>query len=213
MAISLEQTETGSRMNHNISSSNSSDPEKTASGSSSSPANDDNESTYSDPLSPLEHALTPDLETPAEHAAREPISYTHTRTSISSAASRPPDFEVVFEPGDPEDPKNWSVWRKGWTLFVVSWSTWVVVLNSSSFTSTIPGLMRDFNVTNQALVTLGLTTYLFGLAAGSLIVAPMSELYGRRLVYISCLLMFVLLMIPTALATSLPQFLVIRFLW
>ncbi len=32
----------------------------------------------SDPLSPLEHALTPDLETDAEHLARPELTYTKT---------------------------------------------------------------------------------------------------------------------------------------
>src|SRR6187402_3615968 len=56
----------------------------------------------SDPYEALERALTPDLETEAEHAAREPISHTRTGTSIGSTASRPPDFEVVFEEDDSE---------------------------------------------------------------------------------------------------------------
>ncbi len=32
---------------------------------------------------------------------------TRTRTSIASAASRPPDFEVTFDADDPENPRNW----------------------------------------------------------------------------------------------------------
>ncbi|UZP42417.1 hypothetical protein NXS19_010233 [Fusarium pseudograminearum] len=53
---------------------------------------------------PLEHALTPDLETEAEREAREPITYTQTGTSVTSNASRPADFEVFFQDGDPENP-------------------------------------------------------------------------------------------------------------
>ncbi|KAL0939592.1 MFS transporter [Colletotrichum truncatum] len=167
-------------------------------------------STDTDPLEPLSHALTPDLETEAEHAAREPITYMRTGTSVGSTASRPPDFEVTFEPGDPENPKNWPLWYRGWTIFVVSFSTWVIVLYSTSYTASIPGLVEEYHSTT-VIATLGVTTYLLGLAAGSLIVAPMSELYGRQPVYIVCFIISSLLIIPCGLAKSLTTLIVVRF--
>ncbi|KAJ5005453.1 hypothetical protein K4K48_007205 [Colletotrichum sp. SAR 10_66] len=167
-------------------------------------------STDTDPLEPLSHALTPDLETEIEHAAREPITYTRTGTSIGSTASRPPDFEVTFEPGDPENPKNWPLWYRAWTIFVVSFSTWVIVLYSTSYTASIPGLVIEYE-SSQVIATLGVTTYLLGLAAGSLIVAPMSELYGRQYVYVVCFIISALLIIPCGLAKSLTTLIVVRF--
>jgi hypothetical protein len=164
----------------------------------------------SDPYEALERALTPDLETEAEHTAREPISHTRTGTSIGSNASRPPDFEVIFDTDDPENPKNWPLWYRGWIIFVVSFSTWVIVLYSTSYTASIPGLMEEFN-TSAPIATLGVTTYLLGLAVGSLIVAPMSELYGRQPVYVLCLICSTLLIIPCGLATSLAEIIVVRF--
>jgi len=165
----------------------------------------------SDPFEALERALTPDQETEAERAAREPVSRTRTGTSVGSAASRPPEFEVSYEPDDPEDPKNWPVAYRAWVIFCVSFSTWVVVLYSTSYTASIPGLMAEYHVTSEPVVTLGVTTYLFGLAIGSLVVAPMSELYGRRPVYILCMTIFVVMIIPCGLATSLAEILVVRF--
>lgn len=170
---------------------------------------DDNEGpyTYGDlerGLSADHHASDPDL------AARNVLTHIRTGTSICSAASRPPDYEVVFEPGDPEDPRNWPVWYRGWTLAVLSYSNWVVVLYSTSYTASIPGLTREFGVTTP-IATLGLTTYLLGLAVGSLIVAPLSELYGRQSVYLGCMAAAVLLVIPCGLAKSLTEMIVIRF--
>jgi hypothetical protein len=164
----------------------------------------------SDPFEALERALTPDLETEAEHAAREPITYSRTGTSVGSAASRPPDFEVIFELGDPENPKNWPLWYRAWTIFVLSFSTWIVVLYSTSYTASIPGLVTEFGV-SMPVATLGVTTYLVGLAAGSLIVAPMSELYGRQKVYLACMVLSTLLIIPCGLADSLVSIIVVRF--
>ncbi|PHH73152.1 hypothetical protein CDD82_5626 [Ophiocordyceps australis] len=158
----------------------------------------------------LERAATLDCETAAERHTREPISYTRTRTSIASVASRPPDFELILEHNDAENPKNWPFWYRCWCIAVISFATWVATLYSTSFTASTPGLVVDFNSTST-VVTLGMTTYLFGLAAGSLFVAPLSEIYGRRIVYLVCLAIWALLIVPCGLARSLTTIIVVRF--
>lgn len=162
----------------------------------------------SDPYEAHERvSTTPGVGTEAERA----VSHAWTGTSIASNASRHPDFEVTFDPDDPLNPQNWSLLYRGWVIFSVSICCWVVVLYSTSYTASMPGLMEEFNVSNPTVVTLGLTTYLLGLAVGSLVAAPMSELYGRRPVYLVCLVVFTLLVIPCCLATSLAEILVVRF--
>ncbi|RDW84953.1 putative benomyl resistance protein-1 [Coleophoma cylindrospora] len=163
------------------------------------------DSINSDPLSALERALTPDLRTDAE------LTYTRTGTSFATNASRPPDFEVDFAADDPDDPRNFPFWYKGIIIAAVSFATWTVVLYSTSYTSSMPGMMEEFGVTSEPVATLGVTMYLTGLAAGSLILAPLSEIYGRRPIYIGSLLIFCLLVLPCALATSLAEILVVRF--
>ncbi|ODA83437.1 hypothetical protein RJ55_01951 [Drechmeria coniospora] len=158
----------------------------------------------------LAYAVTPDVETEAEREAREPITYTRTGTSVTSVASRPPDFEVMFDDDDVENPRNWSFGYRCWCVAVVSLATWVATMYSTSYTSSTPGLMSEF-ASSTTTVTLGMTTYLLGLAAGSLVVAPMSEVYGRRPVYIVCLILWALLIIPCGLARSLTTIIVTRF--
>ena len=72
--------------------------------------------------------------------------------------------------------------------------------------------MEDLHISSKPVVTLGVTTYLFGLALGSVILAPISEIYGRKPVYICSMSLFIILLIPCGLATSLPEVLVVRFL-
>ncbi|KAK4143067.1 major facilitator superfamily domain-containing protein [Dichotomopilus funicola] len=184
-----------------------------------------------DPLSPLENALArplsypeieqlppDDLDDDDDEDDRDgagnnnALDLARTRTSITSAASRPPDYEVTIEADDPENPKNWPLWYRAYTVLSVSYATWVVVLYSTSYTATIPGVMAEFGITSRPLATLGLTTYLLGLAAGSVVVAPMSELYGRRIVYMVCLGVFTVLIIPCGLANSLASLIVVRFI-
>ncbi|KAK6593818.1 major facilitator superfamily transporter [Botrytis cinerea] len=169
------------------------------------------DSINSDPLAPLEQALTPNLETVAEQLAHAQLSYTRTGTSYATTGSRNPSFEVDFEDNDPDDPRNWPLWYRSYTIFAVSFATWSTVLYSSSYTSSMPGMMKEFSVTSEPLATLGVTTYLLGLATGSLVLAPLSEIWGRRPVYIGSLAFFSLMVLPCALATSLGEVLGVRF--
>jgi multidrug resistance protein len=180
------------------------------------PADDDRSSlctNNTDPLSPLANALSrPDHNADyQEHVSR--VRTGATNTTAASAWSRPPDFEVTFSSSGPDkaNPRDWSGWYQGWVIVAVSYSTWVVVLYSTSYTATLPGLMAEFGETDPTIVTLGVTTYLLGLACGSLVVAPMSELFGRRPVYLVCLSISAVLVLPCALATSLGSIIAVRF--
>jgi len=165
-------------------------------------------SDHSDPLSPLERAFTtPDVRTEGER-----LGQSKSGVSAMSNGSRPADFEVDFTTRDPDDPKNWPMWRKSITIAFVSFATWTVVLYSTSYTSSLPGMMLEFNVSSQPIATLGITSYLVGLAVGSLVLAPLSEIYGRRIVYISSFLFFCIMILPCALATSLAEVIIVRFL-
>jgi MFS family permease len=71
--------------------------------------------------------------------------------------------------------------------------------------------MDEFDIENSVVATLGVTTYLLGLATGSLVVAPLSELYGRKPVYLICMIIFTLLIIPCCVASSLAEIIVVRY--
>lgn len=171
--------------------------------------NNTNNTNNSDPLEPLENALTTDLHIEAEQMHQPYL--TRTGTSIGTTGSRLPDFEVDFVENDPENPKNWPLWYRGMIIGFMSFSTWTTVLYSTSYTSGMPGMMAEFHQNNEPIVTLGVTTYLVGLACGSLILAPFSELFGRRPVYLFSMLIFGLLILPCALAKNLPSIIVVRF--
>lgn len=72
-------------------------------------------------------------------------------------------------------------------------------------------MMEEFGITSKTTVTLGMTTYMLGLATGPLILAPMSELYGRRPVYLISLFLFFVFTLPACLAKNFATVLVVRF--
>lgn len=165
-------------------------------------------SSHNDAFDDPEKALTPHISRASLPVAKPTLTTVTTKTSV---LTQDPTFEVDFAEGDPDDPRNWSLWYKGFVLFSVSFGTLVVVLYSTSYTAAIPAMQEQFHISSEAVTTLGVTTYLLGLAIGSLILAPISETYGRKPVYVISMFFFVVLVIPCALATSMSEIIVVRF--
>lgn len=130
-------------------------------------------------------------------------------TTVTTNMTTDPRFEVDLDETD--NPQDWSMLRKSIVIFFMSFSTLVVVMYSTSYTSGIPGMMGTFHVASKTVLVLGVTTYLAGLALGSIILAPLSEMYGRRPVYLIAVLMFCVLIVPCALAQNLATILAVRF--
>ena len=133
-----------------------------------------------------------------------------TFTGKSTATTSDPVFEVDFEDDERGNPQNWPLWYKGIVLFTMSYGTTCVVLFSTSYTSAIPGMQKQFGISDSEGI-LGVTTYLIGMATGSVILAPLSEMYGRRPIYIVALGLFLLFVLPCALAENIETILVTRF--
>ena len=72
-------------------------------------------------------------------------------------------------------------------------------------------MKREFGIESPTIITLGMTTYMMGLATGPLVLAPMSELYGRRPVYLISLFLFLVFLLPACLAKNFATVLVVRF--
>ena len=84
-------------------------------------------------------------------------------------------------------------------------------MNSTAYISGAAGMMAEFGIERRTTVILGMTTYLLGLACGPLLLAPLSELYGRRPVYIVSLALYFVFVIPACVATNFATILVSRF--
>lgn len=178
-------------------------------------ASDDSDEDYdvtmapinTNPLFPLERAFShPSIHEVAVHEAtmtnRPNLHKTVTAATSGTTGSRMPEYEVDFEEDDALNPRNWSLWYKSWVVGGLSFATLSVVFFSTSYTSGIPGMLIDFNEDSSTVATVGVTTYLLGMACGSLVLAPLSEIYGRRPVYIGGMFMYTCLIIPCACESS-----------
>lgn len=73
-------------------------------------------------------------------------------------------------------------------------------------------IMQHFGTMDKTLGTLVTTIYLLGYAFGTLVIAPLSELYGRAIVFRSCTLLFAVFNVTCEVANSFGFLVVCRLL-
>ena len=138
-------------------------------------------------------------------------------------------------PGDPQNPLNWSRNKKIGSAAVVSLITILTYdlypkmdilnqqirltlseiispLGSSMFAPGVSQVMDEFNSTNLELGSFVVSVYLLGYAFGPLVLAPLSETYGRRIIYNVNNLLFVVFNVACAVAPNLGALIVFRLL-
>jgi MFS family permease len=88
---------------------------------------------------------------------------------------------VAFAPDDPGNPKNWSKAYKWYITLVVAMTCFVVAFASSVITADIAGVVKEFDVSEEvALVSI--SVFVVGFGVGPMVFAPLSEVYGRRII-------------------------------
>ncbi|KAM5350585.1 hypothetical protein ACJ41O_007090 [Fusarium nematophilum] len=113
---------------------------------------------------------------------------------------------------DPQNPYNFATWRKVLNCALVSALTFVTPLASSMFAPGVPELMVEFGSRSSELASFCVSVYVLGFAAGPMIFAPLSELYGRLMIYHFCNAGFIVFVIACAKAPSLSSLIAFRFL-
>ncbi|CAI7676252.1 unnamed protein product [Penicillium pancosmium] len=92
-------------------------------------------------------------------------------------------YVVQWMPRDFRNPLQLSSGMKWSITLVAALETLVVALVSSAYTGGIVQIEEQFLVTTE-IATLGVSLYVLGFALGPLIWAPMSEMFGRQVVFI-----------------------------
>ncbi|KAK8251252.1 major facilitator superfamily domain-containing protein [Phyllosticta capitalensis] len=115
-------------------------------------------------------------------------------------------------PNDPANPMNWPKSRKWLMISVVSALTFLIPLGSSMFAPGVPELMEEFGSNSEVLAGFVVSIYVLGFAFGPLIIAPLSEMYGRLPLYHVCSVLFIVFMVACALSKNLAMLIVFRFL-
>ncbi|EDU45324.1 AraJ Arabinose efflux permease [Pyrenophora tritici-repentis] len=136
-----------------------------------------------------------------------------TLSSDSPAgAEQDPNIVDWDGPDDPKNPQNWSSRKKWGIIWTIGAITLITSIGSSFFAPGVPQVMRAFHETSLTISAFVVSVYLLGFATGPLVVAPMSELYGRRLIYNVSNVLFVIFSIACAASTSMGMLIAFRFL-
>lgn len=115
-----------------------------------------------------------------DHAVITPAVLDH-RYQGSGTAQDP--YLVEFIPHDPRNPMGFSPLKKWAITIVMAIATLAVAFASSAYSGGIRELMIEFHA-SQELATLGISLFVLGFAIGPLLWAPLSELYGRQILFI-----------------------------
>ncbi|KAK7932528.1 hypothetical protein PG985_003240 [Apiospora marii] len=116
------------------------------------------------------------------------------------------------EDADPTNPMSWSS-RKKWTnILTISVISFLVPLVSSMLAPAVQSVMLDFGTDSPRFATFVVSIFVLGFACGPLILAPLSELYGRVVVYHVTNILFCAFTVGCALARGPAMLLAFRFL-
>lgn len=114
---------------------------------------------------------------------------------------------------DPENPMNWSLFKRSFVTFEICLLTTSVYIGSSIYSAGTRDVVQVFGVSTVA-ATLGLCLFVGGYGLGPMLWSPMSEIpaIGRNPIYLGTLVVFVALQPGAAMATNFGMLLAFRFL-
>ena len=119
-------------------------------------------------------------------------------------------YVIDYLQNDYQDAMSFSAKRKWATAVLQSMSTLAVTFASSAYASGIEGVKRDFDVSGE-VATLGLSLFVLGFALGPLIWAPLSELYGRKSIYVISFMACTAFSVAATCSPNIQSLLVLRF--
>ncbi|KAI5860547.1 MFS general substrate transporter [Durotheca rogersii] len=91
-------------------------------------------------------------------------------------------FVVDFLPNDPKDPMTFSKPKKWGITALQAIAVLAVAFVSTAYSGGIGEIIREFQVDTQIAI-LGVSLFVLGFALGPLMWAPLSELYGRQILF------------------------------
>ncbi|KLO99477.1 multidrug resistant protein [Fusarium fujikuroi] len=140
-------------------------------------------------------------------AQEKPLSTTGTMVDEPQPNPNVVDWDG---PDDPQHPLNWSKAQKNLHVGIVSLSTLAANLAATMFAPGAAELSDEFNITSATVTAMTVSLYVLGFALGPLLLAPLSELYGRLIIYHFCNMVYMAFTIGCAFSTNVAMFLVFR---
>ncbi|KAK5940942.1 hypothetical protein PMZ80_006219 [Knufia obscura] len=120
-------------------------------------------------------------------------------------------YLVEFIPNDPRNPMEFSQVKKWFIVMTVAFATLAVAFVSSAYSGATRQIITEFQI-SQEVATLGISLFVLGFAVGPLLWAPLSELYGRQILFSGTYMMLTIFNAGAAGANNAATLIVLRFL-
>ncbi|KAJ5608632.1 multidrug resistance protein [Penicillium herquei] len=122
------------------------------------------------------------------------------------------DFQVDWESSDADtlNPRCFRKTTKWLIVLIVSHVSLCITCSSSIYTTTYDKMEADFH-NSRIVSTLGLSSFVLGLAMGPMLLSPLSEFYGRKPIYVLSWSLHIVFIIPQAVAQHISVVVLFRF--
>lgn len=131
--------------------------------------------------------------------------------AYAGSGSEDDPYVVQWIHNDPRNPMLFSSNKKWALTIVVAFCTLAVTMVSSAFAGGIIEVIEEFQISSE-VATLGVSLFVLGFAIGPLLWAPLSELYGRQVVFLGSYMMLTAFNCAAAGAPNTASLLIFRFL-
>ncbi|CCH43077.1 Polyamine transporter 3 [Wickerhamomyces ciferrii] len=123
------------------------------------------------------------------------------------------DPELVTWDGDddPQNPRNWSSQKKWISIAVVSFYTLLSPFASTMLSPAVSSISQEFGNTNETISALMVSIFILAWALIPPFVAPLSEMYGRKIVLDVSIWVLMAFNIGCAVSQTTTQMIVCRF--
>jgi multidrug resistance protein len=119
-------------------------------------------------------------------------------------------YIVEYIPDDPRNPMEFSQIKKWFITLTVAIATLAVAFVSSAYSGGADEVIQTFGV-SQEVYTLGVSLFVLGFAIGPLLWAPLSELYGRQVLFFGTYAVLTAFNAGAAGANSMATLIILRF--
>lgn len=119
-------------------------------------------------------------------------------------------YVVEFIPNDPRNPMLFAQWKKWAITLLVAFATLAVSFTSSVYSGGVDQIIEQFNCSSE-VVTLGISLFVLGFAIGPLLWAPLSEMYGRQVLFFGTYAMLTAFNAGAAGSQNIQTLIILRF--
>jgi len=119
-------------------------------------------------------------------------------------------YVVTWIPDDAGNPMNWNKGLKWLITVIVALECFAVAFSSSAYSGCLRELVAHFQASTTLLIA-GISLFVLGFALGPLLWAPLSEIYGRQIIFFVTFGFFTAFMGGATADSTLTTLLIMRF--